>query len=123
MSVFLAWLRQLAGLLSASTRYTAAGVTAGAVGIVVALIADVSWQLGFLVGFLAPWGPLYFYHTRRGALKAYLEEIEKLKEAKLITKADYDRFKEQALRWHAERMFGKDAGPEAPTAPSSPVPS
>jgi len=39
-----------------------------------------------------------------------------LREAKHITQKDYDRYKTQALRWHAERAFGKDTNPEAPTS-------
>jgi hypothetical protein len=126
MSVLLGLLRQLAGLLSSAGRYTAAGVTFGALGTVAALFTPVPWQVGFLIGFCLPWGPLYFYYTRRGALRAYLEEVKRLHDAKLITKADYDAHKEQAMRWHAERVFGRAstagaAGP--PSAPQGPTPT
>src|SRR5262249_8648866 len=110
MSHWLSILRTLANFLSASTRYTACGVSFFALGAIVSVLCGSSWHLGFLIGFCLPWGPLYAYYTRRGALQAYLDEIEGLRTTQRIKREDYERCKLIALRWHSERLFGSNPG-------------
>src|SRR5947209_15474947 len=122
MDLFFSWLGNLAGLVAGCSRYTAVGLSAGALTMLAAPLLHLDPYPAFEVGFCLPLGPLYFWFSSDWVMERRLARLLKWKNDGIISKQDYAREKEEALRWRRERLYGQ-ASPAAPEpAPPTPEP-
>jgi hypothetical protein len=110
----LAWLKGLVGFVGVSSRYSAAGLTFGALAMFVAPWLRMDPWAAFFAGFLLPFGPLYFWFTSDKAMGRRLGTLKKWKDDGVLTENEHDALRADAIRWYSERVYGKSAPAAAP---------
>ncbi len=74
-------------------------------------------------GLFLPLAPLSFWFSSDRAIRKRLERYKVLADAKLIKPKEYDRLREELLRWYMLRQFGTPvSGPPQEDKPGTPSP-
>jgi hypothetical protein len=101
-----AWLAAVGGL---STHLTLAVSFGALVACVTSYIPSgpSPWTVFFLAS-LIPVGPLHFYYSSQRFFTQHLRYLKEQRENELIQQKEYDVLRRIALRWFANRRYGRE---------------
>lgn len=126
---FTAVFKELAALLSLSSKYFLLAAAFGAAAAFVADLYDRNRPLYFVFATTIAVAPIHFWASSDRRLRSKLEEYKALLEAKMITPKQHAKMRETLLRWYLVRQFGragfefpKDDEPDPPKPPTPPPP-